>query len=87
MTQHDDVKTGDKLLLYSPQIGWMNAVAVEDKRQWEGMAYLKVALNSVALKGVSAMTISTNSWEVYLASNPVGTEKALSALLKPEYSR
>jgi hypothetical protein len=87
VTQHDDVKVNDKLLAYSPQVGWLHAVSAEDKQAWSGLAYLNVSLNSEKLKGVSEMVISTNSWEIYLASNPEGTEKALAALLKPEYSR
>lgn len=87
MAQNDDVKTGDELIIHSKKLGYLKAWAAQDKKQYEGLAYLEVTVNSSVLPGISTMTINTNDFDIWKADNIEGLQKVAKAYLTPHVSR
>jgi len=85
--QHDAVNDTDELYIYSPATGYLKAWSEETKAEFEGLAYLKVAINSKTLPGVTRMTINTNTFDVWKADNPVVLKKIADTFIKPEWTR
>ncbi len=85
--QYDVVEYGDALYLYSETTGFIRAYAEETKGPYQGLAYLKVSLNSAALPGISEMTVNTNTFDVWKADNPEVLTKIAETYIKPEYTR
>lgn len=87
MTQHDAVEANDELYIYSKATGYLKARAQETKTRFEGLAYLKVAINAKTLPGISEMTINTNTFDVWQADNPVVLKKIAESFIHPEWTR
>jgi hypothetical protein len=87
MTQHDAVETNDELYIYSKATGYLKAWAQQTKGVFEGMAYLKVAINAKTLPGISEMTINTNTFDVWQADNPVVLKRIAENFIHPEWTR
>ncbi len=87
MTQHDAVKDTDELYIYSKATGYLKAWAQETKARFEGLAYLKVAINAKTLPGISEMTINTNTFDVWQADNPEVLKKIAESFIHPEWTR
>lgn len=85
--QYDDVEIDEELILYSKGTGYLKAWADETKKSFEGLAFLKVGLNSAVLPGISGMTVNTNTFDVWKAENPEALKRVADAFLKPEYTR
>lgn len=85
--QHDAVNEKDAIYLYSKTTGYMKGWARETKGYFEGLAYLKVEINSASLPGVSEMTVNTNTFDVWLAENPEVLKKIAESYVKPEWTR
>lgn len=87
MTQHDAVKDADELYIYSKATGYLKAWAQETKARFEGLAYLKVAVNAKTLPGIAEMTINTNTFDVWQADNPEVLKKIAESFIHPEWTR
>ena len=84
---HDDLTDKQEILLYSKQFGWIRGWSRETKQQFEGLAYLKVEINSKAMLGVSEMTVNVNSWEVYDAESVEALKLIAKTVTVPEWTR
>lgn len=87
MTQHDAVKDTDELYIYSKATGYLKAWSEESKGPYEGLAYLRVAINSKTLPGITKMTINTNTFDVWQADNPEVLKKIAESFIHPEWTR
>lgn len=85
--QHEAVMENDELYIYSKTTGYMKAWAQETKTRFQGLAYLKVTVNSKSLPGVSDMTINTNTFDVWQADNPEVLKKIAEQFVQPEWTR
>lgn len=85
--QHESVTEKDQLYIYSKATGYMKAWARETKDYFQGLAYLKVEINSKNLPGVSDMTINTNTFDVWKADNPEVLKKIAEQFVQPEWTR
>lgn len=88
MSIFDDIKKGTKLILNHPVLGFVRATAAEDYSRMAGAsAVFDVYVNSETLLGVSAMTINTNTWEVYDQDDPEILKKIVDKYLPKESVR
>lgn len=85
--QYDAVNENDELYIYSPATGYLKAWSMVTKGEFEGLASLKVVINSEALPGVTEMRINTNTFDVWQADNPVVLKKIADTFIKPEWTR
>jgi hypothetical protein len=67
--QNDDLVAGQAIYLFHKTIGYVAGFSAEDKRKREGLAYLRVHVNSANLPAISEMVVNTNSWDVWDAEN------------------
>ena len=84
---HGNFTEKQEILLYSKQFGWIRGWSRENKGEFEGLAYLKVEINSKAMLGVSEMTINVNTWEVYDANNVEALKLIAKTVTVPEWTR
>ena len=82
-----DVTMNQALILVQPKIGYVRAWSKEDKPEFDGLAYLRVTVNSDKLPGISEMVINTNQWEVYDANDIEILKKIADASVKQDWYR
>lgn len=82
-----DLTPGQELIIFQNDIGYVLAVAPETKGEFEGLAYLRVGVNSANLPGISEMIINTNEWEVHDASSVEILTRIKNQYMRPYSTR